>query len=675
MSVRKFSGKHRKSGSTPAVGLFGILGAGNIGNDAQMEPVLTYLRREHPAAVVDAMTTGPDLLRDVYGVHSVPLFFQFKRDAGTWEGRSTQGTAAKEKRPGPAKIIRIVLGLIIDTYRVASWVRRHDVVIVPGAGVLESSLPLRPWGMPYAMFLLCLSGKVFKTKVALVCVGANVINQRLPRLLCVSAAKLAFYRSYRDEFSREAMSRQGVDTSADAVYADLAFGIPSLPDEPGDEGTVGVGVMAYYGANDDREQAKDLHEAYVEKLKLLLWRLADSGRRVRLFVGDNNGSDASVAAELLTDLRKYRFDLPQTWVAAEERESFSELMKAMSAVGAVIALRYHNVLCALKLGKPTVALAYSGKHDALMRDMGMVEYCQPVKSFDVDLLLEQLDRMAERPAELRKRMKERHAVKARLLQDQFTQLSCVLFPASDTGQAEGNSWGVGAKSDSNGDLEYYKEDYWRAENLKFRRRHHRLEKSARIIGRLSRGRKCELLDVGCGPATLKWLLPPNVNYYGIDIVIREPAPNLMEADILQTPIGFDDKKFDIVSAQGVFEYLGDHQLEKFAEISNILKSDGKFLVSYWNFGHRKPVAYDSFSHVQRLTDFRRALEQYFSVDRFFPVAHNWEQSSPSRTLVRIINMNVNVHIPVISPRLAVEYFFLCSRRPASHNSVRLERRS
>jgi polysaccharide pyruvyl transferase WcaK-like protein/SAM-dependent methyltransferase len=663
VSVGKFSGRRGQSGSAPIVGLFGILGAGNIGNDAQMEPMLTYLRQEHPGAVVDAMTTGSDRLRDVYGVHAVPLNFQFKRDAGKWEGRTNQGTAATAKRPGPAKLGRIGLGLIIDAYRTASWVRRHDVVIVPGAGVLESSLLLRPWGMPYAMFLLCLSGKVFRTKVALVCVGANVINQRLPRFLCVSAAKLASYRSYRDEFSREAMGRQGVDTSADAVYADLAFGIPSLPDEPGDAGTIGVGIMAYYGANDDREQAKALHEAYVEKIKLLLRRLVDSGRRVRLFVGDSNGSDASVAAELLADLRTYRPDLDQTWFAVEETESFGELMKAMSAVGAVIAVRYHNVLCTLKLGKPTVALAYSGKHDALMRDMGMAEYCQPIKSFDVDLLLKQLDHMAERPVELRKRMKERHAVKAELLRGQFTQLSGVFFPASDTGQAEGNAWGVGAKSGSNGDLEYYKEDYWREENLKFRRPHHRLEKSARIIGRLSQGRKCELLDVGCGPAALKCLLPPNVNYYGIDIAIREPAPNLMEADILQTPIGFGDKKFDMVSAQGVFEYLGDHQLEKFSEIANILKSDGKFLVSYWNFGHRRPLVYDSFSHVQPLAGFRRTLEQYFSVDRSFPVAHNWEQSSPSRPFVRAINMSVNVHIPVISPRLAVEYFFLCSRRP------------
>jgi SAM-dependent methyltransferase len=225
-----------------------------------------------------------------------------------------------------------------------------------------------------------------------------------------------------------------------------------------------------------------------------------------------------------------------------------------------------------------------------------------------------------------------------------------------------NSWGIGAKSGSEGGLEYREKEFWREENLKFRRPHHRLEKSVQIINGLSRGRECTLLDVGCGPAALMNLLPPNVHYYGIDIAISDPAPNLIEADILHTPIGFGDQKFDIVSAQGVFEYLGDFQLEKFSEIADILKSDGKFLVTYWNFGHRKAYVDDAFSHVQRLTDFRSALELYYSVDRCIPVAHNWEHNSPNRPFLRAVNMNINVCIPLISSLLVVEYFFICSRK-------------
>jgi hypothetical protein len=59
-----------------------------------------------------------------------------------------------------------------------------------------------------------------------------------------------------------------------------------------------------------------------------------------------------------------------------------------------------------------------------------------------------------------------------------------------------NSWGIGAKSGSDGDLEYREKEFWSEENLKFRRPHHRLEKSVRIISSLSQGRECTLLDVG-----------------------------------------------------------------------------------------------------------------------------------------------------------------------------------
>jgi len=45
------------------------------------------------------------------------------------------------------------------------------------------------------------------------------------------------------------MRAMGVDTSADQVYPDLAFSLPT-PAAGGKPGTVGVGVMAYYGGND-----------------------------------------------------------------------------------------------------------------------------------------------------------------------------------------------------------------------------------------------------------------------------------------------------------------------------------------------------------------------------------------------------------------------------------------
>jgi cyclopropane fatty-acyl-phospholipid synthase-like methyltransferase len=211
-------------------------------------------------------------------------------------------------------------------------------------------------------------------------------------------------------------------------------------------------------------------------------------------------------------------------------------------------------------------------------------------------------------------------------------------------------------------VRYYKRDFWSQENLKFSQPWYRLEKTVRLIGKLAAGRECTLLDIGCGPAALMRLLPAGIRYHGIDIAIAEPAPNLIEADLLTAPIKFSDQRFDIVVAQGVFEYLGEFQSQKFAEIAELLRPDGKFLVTYTNFGHRKRYVYPAFSNIQPLADFRRDLARHFEVERFFPVSHNWKHGHPSRRLLKAVNMPVNVSLPVISPLLAVEYYFVCSPR-------------
>ena len=64
----------------------------------------------------------------------------------------------------------------------------------------------------------------------------------------------------------------------------------------------------------------------------------------------------------------------------------------------MVATRYHNILCALKLAKPTVSIGYATKCDVLMADMGLSSFCQPVKSFDVARLIEQFKELDGRSA-------------------------------------------------------------------------------------------------------------------------------------------------------------------------------------------------------------------------------------------------------------------------------------
>ena len=403
---------------TPRVGLVGLLGQGNLGNDGSLEAVLAYLGAEHSGAILDFLCSGTEQITAQYGVPATRL---------RWYNTETKGAPGTTALA--AKSLKVPLGLVIDAFRTASWVRRHDVVIVPGMGVLEATLPLRPWHTPYSMFLVCASGRLFGTKVALVSVGANYIRQRLTRRLITAAARLAYYRSYRDLFSRDAMRRMGLDTSGDPVYPDLAFALPTPRGTPVVAGTVGVGVMDYHGSNDDRQQADQLHASYLEKMKSFVLWLVDNGRPVRLFTSDVH--DERIMHEVIADLRAHRPELGPSQVIAEPVSSLDELMRQIASVDTVVASRFHNVLCALKLAKPTLSVGYAAKFDVLMAEMGLAEFCQSAGSLDIDRLIEQFTNLESRSAQLKQMMTERIGANERLLNHQFATLSALLFGAAE----------------------------------------------------------------------------------------------------------------------------------------------------------------------------------------------------------------------------------------------------
>ena len=118
-------------------------------------------------------------------------------------------------------------------------------------------------------------------------------------------------------------------------------------------------------------------------------------------------------------------------VIAEPAFTLGELMRQMASVDTVVATRYHTVLCALKLAKPTLSVGYAPKFDALMAEMGLAEFSQSAKSLDASRLIEQFTELENQSAQLRQTMTERNAANALLLDRQFATLSARLFLALD----------------------------------------------------------------------------------------------------------------------------------------------------------------------------------------------------------------------------------------------------
>jgi polysaccharide pyruvyl transferase WcaK-like protein len=296
--------------------------------------------------------------------------------------------------PGvPAKVstgLLIITGLVLDSVGAVRWVARHEVVVVPGTGPLESTVLVRPWQTPWVLFVTTLAGRLFGVRVCYVCVGATAPRDVLTRWLLRGATRLAAYRSFRDEASREAVARLGVDTTGDPVFPDLVWSL-SVPQErvavDGDESrdsqrVIGLGVMAFTPPP-GVPTVEGGEEALVQAWGGLARRLVEDGNSVRLFYGDDH--DRHVAERI-------QAVVASPVVSLAVLRDPAALMQELVAMDAVVATRFHNVLCALMCGRSTISLGYGRKHHDLMAAAGY-----PDRALDLqDLLTGRLDNLLPR---------------------------------------------------------------------------------------------------------------------------------------------------------------------------------------------------------------------------------------------------------------------------------------
>lgn len=396
------------SAAHPQVLLFGNFGCGNFGNDGSLETMLRFLERARPDAACKVICSDPDVVAGALGVDAYPI---------RWSSR---------RRPGGrfADLLMKLPRRLVDIAQVFRLVRRADVVVIPGTGILDD-FGERPAGMPLDIFAWCLIARLLGAKVAMVCIGAGPIRNSLSRKLMIGAARLANYRSYRDLTSRDFMMRSGFDALADPIFPDIVFNlpVPAIPPNSAATGvpvTVAVGVMAYRGWYNYAAGGDEIFERYIGKLAEFVAYLLAKGHRVRLLTGEL-GDSAAVAA-LLQKLHTRNPRANDELISAEPSHSLHDLMIQMAGADLVVATRFHNIVCALKMAKPSISLGYAKKNDVLMADMGLGEYCQHIESFDPHLLIEQFERLARHREAYVADIRERVAAYQRQLGEQETFL-------------------------------------------------------------------------------------------------------------------------------------------------------------------------------------------------------------------------------------------------------------
>jgi polysaccharide pyruvyl transferase WcaK-like protein len=366
------------------VGLFGLFGVGNLGNDGSLEAALRFLRTTLPRERLLCICGDPAAVQRTFGLEAIPIYHTHRFPVGTLGSKGLQKAAGKAM-------------LWLHALR---HLRRIKVLIVPGTGVLDD-FGAWPLSWPFDLASWFLLARLMGVKVIFASIGAGPIRHPLSRFLMKSAARAAHYRSYRDAVSRAFMESIGFDARRDPVCPDIAFRLPApasiRQQEEGRPLTVGVGVMAYHGWRNDSARGAGIYAAYLEKMTdFVLW-LLDGGHAVRVLMGDE--ADRRAVADLLQAVRRERPDLTGNRLRFAPAHTLHDVMRQMAETDIVVATRYHNVVCALRIGRPTISIGYAAKNDDLLAEMGLADYCQHVERLDLERLKAQALRMiADRPA-------------------------------------------------------------------------------------------------------------------------------------------------------------------------------------------------------------------------------------------------------------------------------------
>jgi polysaccharide pyruvyl transferase WcaK-like protein len=356
-----------------------LFGHGNFGNDGSLEAMLAFLRRVRPQADLVCICSGTAVVERIYGLRTVAV---------NWPPPSNRIVRAIDAAllRFPSRFYRLIQKI--------NFVRKVDVIIVPGTGILDDfgERPLN--GTPATLFVWSLLARLFGTKFAFVSVGAGPIYHPLSRWLFKSAARMARYRSYRDRYSKEFMTGIGIDTRDDPQFPDLAFALPSPERTAPAQGRplrVGVGIMSYYGWRGEVKTGAAVHEKYIAEITRFVRWLVDSGHHVRLLTGDIG--DKQAVDEVMTLAAS---DCPQSFrdrIIAEDARSLSDVMRQIATTDIVIASRFHNLVCALKLGLPAISVSYAKKNDELLREAGLGEFRQHIDELDAELLIRQFTKL------------------------------------------------------------------------------------------------------------------------------------------------------------------------------------------------------------------------------------------------------------------------------------------
>ncbi len=400
--------KHRQK--RPKIALFGHFGARNFGNESTFQAMLCHVRRLLPDAEVTCICTWPETVAEDYGIVAVPMNALLFRSQ---TGRSSWVRGLRKLLIGiPSELHRWLSGVI------TLW--GADTLIIPGTGLLTDAFSVGGWG-PYSTFKWSVIAKVCRCRLVFLSVGAGPLNSTMGRLLVKATLYMSDFRSYRDIATAQYLKHIGFQSGYERLYPDLAFSLPQalLPQgyERNARMVVGLGLMDYGGMYGVESTTREDYRTYLEALAGFVEWLLHREYDVRLLIGDLADMPVIEEFKALLSVRGAASDPAR--VVADPITSAQGLLSQLAMTDFVVGTRFHNVLLALLLNKPSMAISFHHKSSSLMSQMGLSEYCQDIKGLRGDKLIEQFCQLERNATGLKSMIGEKVEGYRRALDEQY----------------------------------------------------------------------------------------------------------------------------------------------------------------------------------------------------------------------------------------------------------------
>jgi polysaccharide pyruvyl transferase WcaK-like protein len=396
-------------GKVKRIYFFGHFGSANFGNEITLQTALFHARQWFPDAAFACVCTHPKVLASTQKIEGIPI----SRDLSWfWKRRSGLAGLLRKIFVGvPGELVRW-----IETFRT---LRGVDMLIVPGTGLLTDAYGLQGWG-PYSLFKWSLMAKVCRCKLSFISVGAGPLYSVLGRWFVKSALSMADFRSYRDDASMNYMKKCGFLTNGDRIFPDLVFGLPETLKPKNDNRerrrrVVGLGLMWYAGKYSVANPDDEIYRQYLKTLVAFAQWLLEHDYDISLLLGE--ATDWTVLEEFKSLLKTTFGVYDQERVIDQPAQSVDQLLPQIAATDFVVATRFHNVVLALLLDKPVIAISFHHKCDSLMNQMGLEKYCHDINHMSASALIGQFQAL-EKDAEHVKSVVRRNVEQSRKALDE-----------------------------------------------------------------------------------------------------------------------------------------------------------------------------------------------------------------------------------------------------------------